>query len=145
MAPDSSPALTARTDADDRLVEASDLVARMQRRCGGVIPGAIAIPALAELVGKARRFGLRLARPVVVHDGFDEVRAWAEIEPLASPDGGCRTGRQAPWPPKIPPKHRACVPRSIGRWPNSLRGSIHGRRCFRSNATRPIWHGWRRR
>ncbi|MDE2403900.1 MAG: sensor histidine kinase [Sphingomonadales bacterium] len=81
--------LAARTDASGRLVEAAEPLASLQLRCGGAIPGAIAIPALAELVAQARRFGLRLARPMVAQDGDEEVRAWAEIEPLPD-DGGCR-------------------------------------------------------
>ncbi len=52
----------ARSDAEDRLVEAEEPLAGMQLRSGGELPGTIATPALLELVRKARRFGLKLAR-----------------------------------------------------------------------------------
>ena len=83
-------AMTARTDLADRLIEASAPLANLQMRCGGTIPGEIAIPALAELVARARAFGLRLAGPIIAQDGEDEVRAWAEVEPPREPQEGCR-------------------------------------------------------
>jgi len=71
----------AHCDAQGRLVEASEPVARLQAACGGTIPGTLAIPALAELLAQARVFGLKLARPVQAQDGTEQIRAWAEIEP----------------------------------------------------------------
>lgn len=44
----------ARSDRDDRLIEADEPLAGLQLRCGGELPGIIAIPALLELVRKAR-------------------------------------------------------------------------------------------
>lgn len=78
------------TDADDRLIEADEPLASLQRRCGGDIPGTVAVPALLELVRKSRRMGLRLARTIEALDGEDTVRAWVEIDPT-SEDGasGC--------------------------------------------------------
>jgi signal transduction histidine kinase len=74
-------------DGHDRLVSADALLSALQMRCGGTIPGDIAIPALLDLVSKARRFGLKLARPLIAQDAEDTIRAWAEIEP--GEDGNC--------------------------------------------------------
>lgn len=73
----------ARTDAADRLIEADEPLAGLHRRCGGTLPGTVAIPALLELVRKSRRLGLRLARTIEAVDGDDIVRAWVEIDPEA--------------------------------------------------------------
>lgn len=73
--------LTARSDGADRLVAADPALAAMQRACGGEIPGLIASPDLLELVRKARGFGMRLARPLVLHGGSARLDGWAEIEP----------------------------------------------------------------
>lgn len=80
-----APAL-ARTDADDRLVMADEPLLGLQLRCGGDVPGTIAIPALREAVVKARTLGLRLARPIIAQDGAESVTAWVEIDPR---DDGC--------------------------------------------------------
>ena len=79
----------ALTDRTDQLICADEPLLGLQLRCGGDVPGCIAIPALLESVRKARAIGLRLARPIIAHDGVDSITAWVEIEPL--PDGaGCR-------------------------------------------------------
>lgn len=78
--------LTARSDADDRLIAADPPLAAMQRACGGEIPGLIAAPDLLELVRKARGFGMRLARPLALRGGSARLDGWAEIEPDAD---GC--------------------------------------------------------
>ena len=82
----------ARADADGMLVEADDLVARLQRACGGAIGTRIAIPELLALVDKSLRFGLRLARQFEAVDGENRITAWVEIAPLTDADGkteGC--------------------------------------------------------
>lgn len=76
----------ARTDDADRLIAADEPLLSLQLRCGGDLPGAIAIPALREAVRRARASGLRLARPIAAQDGADAVTAWVEIEP---DDAGC--------------------------------------------------------
>ncbi|MDP9056515.1 MAG: HAMP domain-containing histidine kinase [Pseudomonadota bacterium] len=81
------------TDGEDRLLSADGPLASLQLRCGGTIPGAIAIPPLAELVRKARRMGLRMARSMAAQDGRDAIRAWVEIEPRTD---GKRTGGGEP-------------------------------------------------
>lgn len=77
------------TDAEDRLVSADEPIAALQLRCGGELPGKIAVPALLEIVRKARRFGLKLARPVVAQDGAETITAWVEVEPRADGEAGC--------------------------------------------------------
>ncbi|WP_120715634.1 sensor histidine kinase [Tsuneonella amylolytica] len=84
----------ARTDALDRLVSADEPLAGLQRRCGGELPGTLAVPQLLEVVRKARTLGLRLARTIEAFDGEDTVRAWVEIAPdngdeANGTDGGC--------------------------------------------------------
>lgn len=80
----------ARTDGDDRLIEAQEPLAGLQRRCGGELPGTIAIPELLALVRKSRQYGLRLARLITAQDGEERVEAWVEIAPNADgPGAGC--------------------------------------------------------
>ncbi len=79
---------TGLCDGDDRLVSADEPLLGLHLRCGGDMPGTIAVPALLEAVRKSRRFGMKLARPVIARDGGDEVTAWVEVEPL--PDGMSR-------------------------------------------------------
>lgn len=84
----------ARTDAQDRLVSADEPLAGLQRRCGGELPGMVAVPQLLEVVRKSRTLGLRLARTIEAFDGEETVRAWVEIAPDTGADadgvdGGC--------------------------------------------------------
>lgn len=71
----------ARSDGDDRLIQAEEPLASLQRRCGGDLPGTIAVPALLELVRKTRQFRLKLARPVTAQDGAELITAWIEATP----------------------------------------------------------------
>ena len=77
---------TARSDAGGVLLSASEPLAALQRACGGSLPGAIAIPALADLVAKAGNFGLKLARVIHANDGREAITAWVEVDP-AGRDG----------------------------------------------------------
>ncbi|MBD3728492.1 MAG: HAMP domain-containing histidine kinase [Sphingomonadales bacterium] len=81
-----------KTDGQDRLVEADELLSGLQRRCGGDMPGVIAIPELLELVRKSRAYGLRLARKIRAFDGDELISAWVEIEPTAGEGEGCEIG-----------------------------------------------------
>jgi signal transduction histidine kinase len=56
------------------------------------LPGTIATPALLELVRKARRFGLRLARPIQAQDEKEQITAWVEVTPDPDGEGGCEIG-----------------------------------------------------
>lgn len=79
----------AQSDGADRLICADEPLAGLQLRCGGELPGTIAIPALLETVRKARSYGLKLARPISANDGQDAISAWVEVEPRPSPETGC--------------------------------------------------------
>ena len=88
MTAKSVPQATGLCDGDDRLVSADEPLLGLHLRCGGDMPGTIAVPALLEAVRKSRRFGLKLARPIVARDGSEEITAWIEVEQL--PDGMSR-------------------------------------------------------
>jgi signal transduction histidine kinase len=97
-------------DGEDRLLTADEPLAGLQLRCGGDLPGTIAIPALLDIVRKARRFGLKLARPILAQDGAEAITAWVEVEPCDGPEatGGAacaitlRNWRSVPLPPEDP-------------------------------------------
>lgn len=82
------------TDARDWLLSADVPLAELQARCGGRVPGPLAIPELRELVRQTRRMGLRLAREFTAFDGEALVTGFARIHPVpaAAHDatgGGC--------------------------------------------------------
>lgn len=109
----------ARSDAHDRLVEAGEPLAQLQHRCGGDLPGVIAIPELLSLVRKSRKYGLRLARMIQAVDGDDLIKAWVEVAPVgADPEtghnlaeGGCQiriaNWQSAPLPAEDPSESEA--------------------------------------
>ncbi len=71
----------ARTDADDRLIEAEEPLASFHLRSGGELPGPIVTPALLDLVRKARASGKRLSRAIRAQDSVEQINAWAEVVP----------------------------------------------------------------
>ena len=73
--------IRARIDPADRIVSADEPLAGLQLRCGGAIPGVIAIPTLLTLVRKAKCQRLRLARKITAHDDGQIISAWAEVAP----------------------------------------------------------------
>lgn len=75
------------SDGEDRLLNAEEPLAGLQIRCGGELPGKIAVPELRELVAKARRYGFRLARAVAAQDGAQAVSAWIEVVPFETGEG----------------------------------------------------------
>lgn len=75
------------TDGEDRLVSADPPLAELQERCGGSIPGTLAIPELLDLVRQGRQMGLRLAREFSAFDGTDKVSGFVRINPLETDDG----------------------------------------------------------
>lgn len=85
--------LVARSDATDRLISADAPLAAVQSACGGEIPGLIAAPDLLELVRKARSFGMRLGRPIMLHGNERKLEGWIEVQPDAE---GC-TIRLSDW------------------------------------------------
>ncbi|MEN9682881.1 MAG: hypothetical protein RLZZ427_632 [Pseudomonadota bacterium] len=109
---------TAQTDRDDRLISADEPLASLQLRCGGELPGTIAVPALLELVRKARAYGLKLARTLRATDGVDQISAWVEVVPEA--DGACaitaHSWQANPLPGEDPAnsdRHRAAIDRAM--------------------------------
>jgi signal transduction histidine kinase len=76
------------TDARDRLLSADAPLADLQERCGGDLPGTLAIPELLALVQQARALGLRIARAFSAFDGDAEVSGFARIHPLGETEGG---------------------------------------------------------
>jgi signal transduction histidine kinase len=76
------------TDAHDRLLSADEALAELQERCGGDLPGTLAIPELLALVQQSRRMGLRIARNFSAFDGDALVTGFARIHPLPEADGG---------------------------------------------------------
>lgn len=78
---------TARTDAQDWLIEADEPLAGLQRRAGGDLPGIIVAPALLALVRKARCHGLKLARRIEARDDAEQISAWVEVRPDRAGDG----------------------------------------------------------
>ncbi|MCZ8170328.1 MAG: sensor histidine kinase [Novosphingobium sp.] len=74
-------------DGADFLIAADEPLAGLQQRCGGDLPGRLAIPALLDLVHRARTMGLKLARRMDATDGQDAITAWVEVRPEI--DGAC--------------------------------------------------------
>lgn len=79
----------ARTDEEDRLIEAAGQLADLNHACGGELGKTLAIPELLSLVVKARQYGLKLARQFKAIAGDEQVTAWAEITPSFDNGGGC--------------------------------------------------------
>ncbi|WFL77130.1 HAMP domain-containing sensor histidine kinase [Altererythrobacter arenosus] len=75
------------TDAEDRLLEADPPLAELQERCGGTIPGILAVPELLDLVRQGRQMGLRLAREFSAFDGVGKVSGFVRINPITDDDG----------------------------------------------------------
>ncbi|MEO0642628.1 MAG: sensor histidine kinase, partial [Pseudomonadota bacterium] len=76
------------TDERDRLLSADDPLADLHARCGGTLPGTLAIPELLELVQQGRRLGLKIAREFSAFDGVDRVSGFVRIHPRSSDVGG---------------------------------------------------------
>lgn len=106
MSRDGAILARAVSDRDDRLISADEPLAGLQLRCGGELPGVIAIPALLEAVRKARLYRLKLARSITAQDGSEAITAWIEANPEANGEGGCeillRSWRSAPLPAEDP-------------------------------------------
>ena len=86
MAPGAVVVARGRCEGSDRLVEADEALAALQRACGGEIPGQLAIPALLGLTRQAWRHRVKLARAMSAQDGENAISAWVEIEPAGD---GC--------------------------------------------------------
>ena len=69
-------------DAQGRLMSADAPRAELQERCGGDMPGTLAIPELLALVQQARGMGLKIARSFSAFDGDADVTGFDRIHPL---------------------------------------------------------------
>lgn len=90
------------SDAEDRLISADEPLAGLQTRCGGELPGTIAVPSLLEAARKSRVYSLRLARAISAQDAAELVTAWVEVAPRPDGEPGCeivvRNWRAVPLP-----------------------------------------------
>ena len=77
----SSAPIRARSDGGDQLVAADEPLAGLQTRCGGALPGTIAVPALLALVRRVRRTRQAAARTIISVDEGRPVSAWAVVTP----------------------------------------------------------------
>lgn len=76
--------IRALCDDFDQMIEADEALAGLQRRCGGDLPGTLAVPALLALVRKVRTAGQPLACMVAVQDEGQPVSLWAAVYPQGS-------------------------------------------------------------
>lgn len=76
------------TDERDRLLTADEPLADLHERCGGAIPGTVAVPELLELVRQGRQLGLKIAREFSAFDGDELVTGFVRINPLGIDAGG---------------------------------------------------------
>ena len=81
MAPGAVIVARGRCEGSDLRAGAVEALAELQRACGGVVPGQLAIPALLELTRKAWHYRMKLARVFQAQDGENAVSAWVEIIP----------------------------------------------------------------
>lgn len=86
--PDTLLAARGVTDHEDRLFSADQPLAELQQRCGGAVPGKLAIPELLELVQQGRAMGLRLAREFSASDGDGRITGYVRIRPSGDESGG---------------------------------------------------------
>ena len=70
------------TDVEDRLISADPPLAELQERCGGSVPGLLAVPELLELVRQGRQMGLRIAREFSAYDGVGRVSGFVRVHPV---------------------------------------------------------------
>lgn len=87
VAPDALLAARGLTDAEDRLLSADQPLAELQQRCGGQVPGILAIPELLELVKQGRQTALRIAREFSAIDGDGRVTGFVRVQPSAEGNG----------------------------------------------------------
>ena len=85
--PDALLAARGLTDAEARLLSADQPLAELQLRCGGQVPGILAVPELLEMVRQGQQTGLRIAREFSALDGDGRVTGYVRIQPLSAGDG----------------------------------------------------------
>jgi len=94
----------AASDGEDRMVFAEEPLSGLQLRCGGEVPGTIAVPSLLEVVRKARRYQLSLFRAITAQAEQETVTAWVEVAPRENGEPGCdivlRNWQSSDYPPE---------------------------------------------
>ena len=75
------PVITALCDGTDHLIRADEPLAGLQLRCGGDLPGLLAVPGLLALVRKARCGGVTLIETVRAEDEGQPIHFVAEVSP----------------------------------------------------------------
>ena len=76
-----------RCDGADHLIEADEALAGLQMRCGGDLPGVLAVPALLALVRHTRVSGVAQSRMIGAVDDGKPIGFLASVTPA---DGGTR-------------------------------------------------------
>ena len=89
MAADEAKLAHGVSDGTDRLLTADEPLSGLHLRCGGELPGTIAVPELLELVRKSRRYGMKLARAIAAQTDSEAITAWIEVTPRGDGDPGC--------------------------------------------------------
>lgn len=74
-------AVTGEVSPKGILLRADDALQQLHIRAGGVPGGVLACPALLSLAQMVVRLRMRLARPVWVSEGTDNLELWVEAEP----------------------------------------------------------------
>ncbi len=128
------------TDERDRLLTADEALTDLHERCGGSLPGTLAIPELLDLVRQGRTMGLRIAREFSCFDGEEEVSGFARVRPLDEEDGGgCEVlidNWQRGGEPQINPRDLADRIDAIDRASAEVTARLDARQCVQLfNAT----------
>lgn len=74
-------AVRGRVDSSGRLIDADPLLEALQRRAGGELGTALAVPQIASLTRLARRLGVVISRPVIAADGDVDLDLWVRAAP----------------------------------------------------------------
>ncbi|MFC3214681.1 hypothetical protein [Novosphingobium panipatense] len=137
----------ATSDEQDRMLHAEEPLAGLQMRCGGELPGTIAVPELLDLVRTVRRIKLPLGRTIRAQDGSDTIAAWIEAEPAGD---GCavqvKSWQTSPCMPEdgaAAEQRRATIDRHLAElsaFLDSGRGCLPRQRHRLSwSRSRPLW------
>jgi hypothetical protein len=73
--------ISGEIDNDGNLLRADEAFLRLNQRAGGVVGGAIAVPAIAKLAKLSLNLQMKLSRAVRVADNEDHLELWIESIP----------------------------------------------------------------
>ena len=77
-------------DSDGKLIGAEPALDALNRRAGGGVGAALALPQLATIARLAHRLGILVSRSVVVADEDGDIELWVRAQPDRAGDGGVR-------------------------------------------------------